>query len=140
MAAPMALVGRRFQYMKIKENSVKFGVPATENEIEVFQHVLFVDPSISRTDHTAKGLQNAKLFHKFLKDHCHCSHYVFQINVMIVLVFFIAWSIPYNTLEKISQNSASFLYHLLHQKNITKRNDRTDQTILCTHTIATSQG
>ena len=46
----------------------------------MFQHVLFVDPSISLTDHTAKGLQNAKSFHKFFKNHCHCSHYVFQIK------------------------------------------------------------
>ena len=81
MAPPMALVGRRFQSMKIKENCVKLGVPATEQNIdEMFQHVLFVDPSIPRTDHTAKGLQNAKLLHKFLKTHCHCSHYVFQIK------------------------------------------------------------
>ena len=95
-----------------------------------------------------KELQNAKSFHKFLKNHCHYFHYVFQIkkfNVMMNLVF-IAWSIPYDSLE-ISQNSASFLYHfLLHQKNITKSltycmvSPLRGQTILCTHTITRSQG
>ena len=46
MAAPMALVGRRFQSMKIKENSVKLGVPATEQMIdELFQHVSSINSS-----------------------------------------------------------------------------------------------
>ena len=61
MAPPKALVGHRFQSIKIEESCVKLGVPATEQNIdEMSQHVLFVDLSIPRTDHTAKGLQNAK--------------------------------------------------------------------------------
>ena len=81
LAPPLALVGHRFMSMKIKDNCVKIGVPATEQNIdEIFQNVLFIDPSIPRADHTAKGLQNSKSLHKFLKNHAHCSHYVFQIK------------------------------------------------------------
>jgi len=40
MAAPMMLVGSRFQRMKIKDKQITVGVPATTEEMEEqFQHV-----------------------------------------------------------------------------------------------------
>ena len=74
MAAPTTLIGQRFQSMKIKENYIKLGVPASERDIdEMFQHVLLIDPSIPRDNHTAKGLENCKSLHKFLDSHSHSS-------------------------------------------------------------------
>lgn len=81
MVAPMALIGRRFQRMKIKEKQIIVGVPATTEEIEEqFQHVRQFDPSISRGDHSAKALGQAVSLQEFLKDHSHSSHYVFQVK------------------------------------------------------------
>ena len=81
MAVPMTLIGQCFQAMKIKENYIKLGVPASECDMdEMLQQVLFIDPSISRNDHTAKGLESCKSLHKFLGNHSHSSHYVFQLK------------------------------------------------------------
>ena len=81
MSNPMITVGQRFQAMKVKGNKVKLGVPATDVQMEEqFQHALFVDPELTKNDLTAKGLKKAESFAKFLKTHCHASHYVFQIK------------------------------------------------------------
>ncbi len=81
MAAPMTLIGGRFQRMKIKDKNIIIGVPATTDEIEEqFQHVHMFDPLISRKDHSAKSLRQAASLQEFLKEHSHSSHYVFQVK------------------------------------------------------------
>ena len=81
MSNPMITVGQRFQAMKVKDNMVKLGVPASDARIEEqFQHALFVDPALTKDDLIAKGLKKAESFAKFLKTHCHASQYVFQIK------------------------------------------------------------
>lgn len=70
-----SMVGQRFQAMKVKDNMVKLGVPASDPQIhEQFQHALFVDPALTKDDLTAKGLKKAESFAKFVKTHCHASH------------------------------------------------------------------
>ena len=81
MSNPMITVGQRFQAMKVKDNMVKLGVPASDARIEVqFQHALFVDPALTKDDLTTKDLKKAESFAKFLETHCHASQYVFQIK------------------------------------------------------------
>ena len=44
----MILLGQHFEAMKVKSQSVKFGVPATEAEMsEQFSHLSFIDPRLS---------------------------------------------------------------------------------------------
>ena len=145
MAPPIALVGRRFQSMKMQENCVKVGVPATEQNIdEMFQHVLFVDPSIPCTDRTAKGLQNAKSLQKFLKTHCHCSHYVFQIKKCELPSCFYCLEHPIRLLqEDFSKLSFLPLPLLDPSKEHYQKFDMVygkPPSVLCSHTITRSQG
>ena len=82
MAQPLMTVGRRFQPMKVKGNPIKLSVPVNEAQItEQFQHALFVDPSLSPSDLTAKSLKKAEAYQKFIKSHCHSSQYIFQIKM-----------------------------------------------------------
>ena len=77
----MITVGQRFQAMKVKDSAVKLGVPASDARMEEqFQHALFVDPTLTKDDLTAKGLKRAESFERFLKSHCHASQYAFQIK------------------------------------------------------------
>ena len=67
--------------MKVKDSAVKLGVPASDARMEEqFQHALFVDPTLTKDDLTAKGLKRAESFERFLKSHCHASQYAFQIK------------------------------------------------------------
>ena len=61
--------------------------PASDARMEEqFQHALFVDPTLTKDDVTAKGLKRAESLERFLKTHCHASH-AFQIkNVVMHLV------------------------------------------------------
>ena len=74
MSNLMITVGQRFQAMKVKDSAVKLGVPASDVRMEEqFQHILFVDPALTKDDLTAKGLRRAESFERFLKSHCHAS-------------------------------------------------------------------
>lgn len=97
MVQPLTTVGRRFQSMKVNENPVRLGVPANEAQItEQFQHALFVDPSLSPSDLTAKSLKIAEAYQKFIKSHCHSSQYIyFRSKIVLMQLAFIAWSILY---------------------------------------------
>ena len=82
MAQLLTTVGRRFQSMKVNENPVRLGVPANEAQItEQFQHALFVDPSLSPSDLTAKSLKKAEAYQKFIKSHCHSSQYIYIFQI-----------------------------------------------------------
>lgn len=50
--------------MKVKENPVRLGVPASETSMnDQFQHALFIDPSLEPDELTAKHLQKATVLH-----------------------------------------------------------------------------
>ena len=77
----MILLGQRFGAMKLKGRSVKLGVPATESEMsEQFMHSHFIEPSLERERLTQDVLKSASGLQKFLKHHCHSSHYVYQLK------------------------------------------------------------
>ena len=81
MSVPLIAVGKRFQAMKVKDNQVKLGVPATEADItEQFKHALFFDPSLRKDDLSAKTLRESKQLQSFIKVHCHTSAYAFQVK------------------------------------------------------------
>ena len=81
MSAPLINVGTRFGSMKVKENPVRLGVPASESNMnDQFQHARFIDPSLEPENLTAKDLAKATSLINFFKTHCHSSNYVFQIR------------------------------------------------------------
>ena len=81
MSVPLVTVSQRFQAMKIKDNEVKVGVPASESEIDTqFQHAHFIEPSLDKDNLTAKDLAKANSLQRFMKIHCHSSSYVFQVK------------------------------------------------------------
>jgi hypothetical protein len=60
--------------MKVKDNEVKLGVPATEAEqLEQFQHAFFIEPSLTENDLSAKTLQKSTQLQSFMKLHQHIS-------------------------------------------------------------------
>ena len=79
--APIKIaLGQRFQSMKIKGETIKLGVPATNAEMtELFSHSSFIDPSLER-DKLTKDLKKATALQSFFEKHCHSSDYVFQIK------------------------------------------------------------
>ena len=81
MARPMLSVGQRFQEMKVKGVPVKLGIPASDDELaQHFQHVAFIDPSLTPTDLKAATLKKADAYQGFFKAHCHSSQYMFQVK------------------------------------------------------------
>ena len=81
MSAPLINVGTRFGSMKVKEDPVRLGVPASESNMnDQFQHAHFIDPSLEPENLTAKDLAKATSLMNFFKTHCHSSNYVFQIR------------------------------------------------------------
>lgn len=55
----MVLLGQRFGAMKLKGQSVKLGVPASEAEmLEQFSHSHFIEPSLERDSLTQDVLKN----------------------------------------------------------------------------------
>ena len=81
MSAPLIALSKRFQAMKVKENPVKMGIPASDSRIdEQFQHALFIDPSLVKYKLTAKDLASASSLKKLIETHCHALSYAFQIK------------------------------------------------------------
>ena len=81
MSAPLTTVGSRFQAMKVKDNRVKLGVPASEAHInEQFQQGLLIDPALTQDNLTARDPDKATSLKGFMKTHCHASHYMFQVK------------------------------------------------------------
>ena len=77
----MILLGQRFQAMKLKGQTIKLGVPATEAEMtELFSHCTFIDPSLEPSKLSQKDLKNASALQSFWAKHCHASQYVYQIK------------------------------------------------------------
>ena len=67
------LLGQRFGAMKMKGQSVKLGVPATEVQCQSSFHIrTFIDPSLERDK-----------LRMVWKKHCHASHYVYQLKRFI---------------------------------------------------------
>lgn len=55
MSVPILPVSRRFQAMKVKDNQLKLGIPATEADmIEQFKHAQIFDPSLDVSDLSEK--------------------------------------------------------------------------------------
>ena len=78
MARPMISVRQRFQEMKVKGVPVKLGIPDSDDDelAQHFQHVAFIDPSLSPTDLKAATLKKADACQGFFKAHCHSSQYI----------------------------------------------------------------
>ena len=114
MSAPLINVGTRFGSMKVKENPVRLGVPASESNMnDQFQHARFIDPSLEPENLTAKDLAKATSLMNFIKTHCHSSNYVFQIRKCKYLACYYCMQHPIH-LPDVVFNSLSFLpLHLL---------------------------
>ena len=81
MASPMITLGQRFQAMQVKDVPIKLGIPASDSELaNQFQHVAFIDPSLTSTDLKATTLKKADAYQGFFKAHCHSSQYMFQVK------------------------------------------------------------
>ena len=81
MAKPLSVVGTRFLSMKIKDNPILLGVPATDVELqEQFEQVSLIDPSLTVDSLTAKDLEKATSLQAFMTSHCHASKYAFQVK------------------------------------------------------------
>jgi len=81
MSASLITLGQRFQNMKVKENPIRLGVPATQMDMdEQFQHALYIDTSLKPDSLTAKDLKSAPSLERFMENHCHASKYVFQVK------------------------------------------------------------
>lgn len=81
MSTPLINVGKRFMGMKVKENPIRLGIPATDTKMnEQFKQALFIDSSLEEDKLTAKDLSAATSLQQFMKTHCHASNYVFQIK------------------------------------------------------------
>ena len=81
MSQPLITVSGRFQAMKVKDTPVKVGVPASDTGMtEQFQQALLFDPTLTQDDLSAKTLQKATQYQKFVSTHCHASQYMFQIK------------------------------------------------------------
>ena len=77
----MVLLGQQFGAMKLKGQSVKLGVPASEAEmLEQFSHSHFIEPSLERDSLTQDVLKTALALQNFCKNHCHSSNYVYQLK------------------------------------------------------------
>ena len=77
----IVLLGLRFGAMKLKGQSVKLGVPATEAEMsKQFSHSHFIEPSLERDSLTQDVLKSTSALQNFWKNHCHSSNYVYQLK------------------------------------------------------------
>ena len=67
--------------MKIKENSVKLGLPASDVQLsEQFQYALNLDPSLDQGDISSKSFKASDTLQSVMKNHCKCSQYMFQVK------------------------------------------------------------
>ena len=81
MSPVKAILAQRFQNMKIKDVPIKIGTAATTEDIDkLFGFSEFIDPTLQKDKLSSKFLKEATAYNYFIKKHCHCSHYAFQIK------------------------------------------------------------
>lgn len=81
MSPVKVTLAQRFQIMKIKDIPVKIGTAATDDEMDkLFSFAQFIEPTLEKDRLTSKDLKKATTYTDFIKKHCHCSQYVFQIK------------------------------------------------------------
>lgn len=80
MSNPILQVCRRFQALKLKDEPIECGTPASDDELkDFFEHLRFFEPSLVHSQALTKPvLEKSKPLTNFIKDHCHASHYAFQ--------------------------------------------------------------
>ena len=81
MEPVVSLLNNLFSRMKLKGESVIPHDAATEKSVqEFFEEIHQIDPSLQRDKLTQIDLKNAHQWHLFLKNHCRCRHYSFQVK------------------------------------------------------------
>ena len=107
----MVLLSQRFGAMKLYGRSVKLGVPATEAEIsEQFLHSHFIEPSLERERLTQDVLKSASGLQSFMKNHCHSSHYAYQLKKCTSQDCYYCKEHPISFLQKHLVSYLFFLY------------------------------
>ena len=68
--------------MKVKEEPIKCGTPASDDELKAFfEHIRFIEPALEYGQAVTKEVvAKSKLMTDFIEHHCHTSHYAFQIT------------------------------------------------------------
>ena len=81
MSQPIVLLAKRFMALKIKEDRMKIGDPAKDEEITAtFENIHVVDSGISVDKLRKEDLKKNVALHDFMKKHCHWTPYVFQVK------------------------------------------------------------
>ena len=80
-SAVISLLEERFARMKLKEKPIKICPAATTDEIvDNFDAVHFIDSSLVMGQLQQEHLKDAADLKVFMKEHCHSSHYLFQVK------------------------------------------------------------
>ena len=60
---------------------MKLGLPASDVQLsEQFQYALHFDPSLDQGDISSKSFKAFDALQSFMKNHCKCSQYMFQVK------------------------------------------------------------
>ena len=82
MSFPIVQLCRRFTALKLKDEPIRCGTPASDDELtDFFEHIRFFEPSLVCGQALTKPVvEKSKPLSDFIKAHCHASHYAFQIK------------------------------------------------------------
>ena len=81
VSQPITLLRKQFMALKIKEEKMNIREPAKDEEIvATFENIHMVDVNISAEQLRTEDLKDKVKLLNFMKTHCHCTPYIFQVK------------------------------------------------------------